>query len=144
MPAQAGSNTREARMYSNLESTPLFNPAAALRAQLRSGYKNTDYAISEIIDNSIEAGASKVDIFLVQRSIDPAHDSGRRVKAVRRIVIVDNGCGFEPNTLNNALTFGYGTHIGDTDHVVDGFGKLGRPPQLLRSHGSGHSRLVLA
>lgn len=68
MPAQAGSNTREARMYSNLESTPLFNPAA-LRAQLRSGYKNTDYAISEIIDNSIEAGASKVDIFLVQRSI---------------------------------------------------------------------------
>lgn len=47
MPAQAGSNTREARMYSNLESTPLFNPAAALRAQLRSGYKNTDYAISE-------------------------------------------------------------------------------------------------
>ena len=126
MPAQAGSNTREARMYSNLESTPLFNPAAALRAQLRSGYKNTDYAISEIIDNSIEAGASKVDIFLVQRSIDPAHDSGRRVKAVRRIVIVDNGSGFEPNTLNNALTFGYGTHIGDTDHVVDGFGKLGK------------------
>lgn len=126
MPAQAGSNTREARMYSNLESTPLFNPAATLRAQLRSGYKNTDYAISEIIDNSIEAGASKVDIFLVQRSIDPAHDSGRRVKAVRRIVIVDNGSGFEPNTLNNALTFGYGTHIGDTDHVVDGFGKLGK------------------
>ena len=48
------------------------------------------------------------------------------MKAVRRIVIVDNGSGFEPNTLNNALTFGYGTHIGDTDHVVDGFGKLGK------------------
>lgn len=45
---------------------PLFNPSPALRAQLRSGYRNSDYAISEIIDNAIEANAKNIDIFVIQ------------------------------------------------------------------------------
>lgn len=31
---------------------PLFKPSTALKAQLNSGYKDSDYAISEIIDNN--------------------------------------------------------------------------------------------
>ena len=45
----------------------LFNPAMALKAQLNSGYRNADYALAEIVDNSIEAHAKNIDIFIIQK-----------------------------------------------------------------------------
>lgn len=113
-------------MLENLDEIPLFNPAAALSAQLRSGYKSTDYAISEIIDNSIEAKAQNVDLFIVQGWSEPTSTNGRRSKIIKNIVIVDDGCGFDPAILNNALAFGYGTHLANTENIIDGFGKLGK------------------
>ena len=39
---------------------PLFNSQRALESQRRSGYRNSASAGREIVDNAIEAGASRV------------------------------------------------------------------------------------
>ncbi len=41
---------------------PLFNASQALESQRRSGYRNTAAAAREIVDNAMEAGASRVDV----------------------------------------------------------------------------------
>ena len=41
---------------------PLFNAAQALESQRRSGYRNTAAAAREIVDNAMEAGATRIDI----------------------------------------------------------------------------------
>lgn len=105
---------------------PLFNPSDALRAQLRSGYKNSDYAISEIIDNSIEANAKNISIFIVLGYVPPKKIGGHKSYNVRRIIILDDGDGIDPSILGNVLSFGFGTHINQTDSIVDGRGRLGK------------------
>lgn len=42
----------------------LFAPADAIDAFIDSGYKSTDYALAEILDNSIEAGAKNIHILI--------------------------------------------------------------------------------
>ena len=106
----------------------LFSPAAALRAQIRSGYKSTDYALAEIIDNSIEAKAKHIDVYVVQGYVPPENpgEGSRGRQGILRIITVDDGCGIEPSTLSRVLTFGYGTHLDQTDGIIDGYGKLGK------------------
>ena len=106
----------------------LFSPAAALRAQIRSGYKSTDYALAEIIDNSIEAKAKRIDVYVVQGYVPPENpgEGSRGRQGILRIITVDDGCGIEPSTLSRVLTFGYGTHLDQTDGIIDGYGKLGK------------------
>lgn len=99
----------------------LFEPAAALRSQLSSGYKSY-YAIGEIIDNSIEALADEIDIIFVEKQ------SGVRRKNwnVSQILILDNGTGMDKVTLQSSLTFGYGTHR-ETDKISsNAFKKMGK------------------
>jgi hypothetical protein len=43
---------------------PLFNTRRALESQRRSGYRHTAAAAREIVDNAIEAGATRIDIIL--------------------------------------------------------------------------------
>lgn len=105
---------------------PLFNPSPALRAQLRSGYRNSDYAISEIIDNAIEANAKNIDIFVIQGYTAPKKINGRKSFVIRRILIADDGSGIPPDIIGNVLSFGFGTHIDQTDTITKGKGKLGK------------------
>lgn len=109
-----------------MTGTPLFNPSAAIRAQLQSGYKSTDYAIAEIIDNSVEAGAKNINIFIIQGWRNPINQNGRRTRQVQRIITIDDGKGMNREILGSVLSFGYGTHINKTETIVDGFGKLGK------------------
>lgn len=81
----------------------LFNPATALRAQLNSGYKNADYALSEIIDNSIEAGAKNIDLLIIQSQ---RQQGTRTVWRTNKVVVLDDGHGMPEGILNKALTFG--------------------------------------
>jgi hypothetical protein len=54
---------------------PLFNAKHALESQRRSGYRNTASAAREIIDNAIEAGATRVNI---------AFERPKQIKAYQR------------------------------------------------------------
>lgn len=41
-------------------------PELAIRAMRDSGYRNTDYALAELIDNSIQAKATQVDVICLE------------------------------------------------------------------------------
>lgn len=79
-----------------------------------SGYKGTASAISELVDNSIQAGATLVVISVT------AALSGDEEKAIEASVF-DNGCGMDPFTLRQALRFGGSTRFGDRS----GLGRYG-------------------
>src|SRR5258705_6207293 len=74
-----------------------------IQATRDSGYKGTASAISELIDNSIQAGATRIDISFTEVGGDlPVEVSVR-----------DNGSGMDPFTLRQALRFGGSTRFGD-------------------------------
>ena len=90
----------------------------AVKAMRDSGYKNAAYAIAELIDNSIQAGADSVEL-LCKEEIQQvgAHVRGR----IKQIALLDNGKGMDANTLRTALQFGNGQYLNDRN----GIGRFG-------------------
>lgn len=75
-----------------------------IQATRDSGYKGTASAISELVDNSIQAGASHISILIA-----PTKNEEKEVT----VSVVDDGCGMNPFTLRQALRFGGSTRFGD-------------------------------
>lgn len=69
-----------------------------------TGYKNIESAASEIVDNSVEAGAKNI-FLILSESINPL--SGRKV--VTEIGFLDNGEGMNTDVLGECLGIGAGT-----------------------------------
>lgn len=105
------------------EQAQLFVPADVIDAFIDSGYKNTDYALAEILDNSIEAGAQNIHILIVEA----VEHRQRSVWQVDKIAVLDDGCGMAPDLLSKVLTFGFGTHLHKTQHIAtNAFGRMGK------------------
>jgi len=85
-----------------------------IQATRDSGYKGTASAISELVDNSIQAGATRIAISVT------AGASADDEKAVE-ISVLDNGSGMDPFTLRQALRFGGSSRFGDRS----GLGRYG-------------------
>ena len=85
-------------------------PELAVKAMRDSGYKNTAYALAELIDNSVQADATSVEVICVEEYRQINERSRRRIQAIG---ILDNGEGMPPETLRLALQFGNGTHLTD-------------------------------
>ena len=85
---------------------------AFVRGMRDIGYKSTSYAVAEIVDNSIQANATWIDIAFGfnKGSVKPA-----------RIAVVDNGWGMVPTMVRASLVWGAGTRPNDRQ----GFGKYG-------------------
>ena len=84
----------------------LFPGNFTLRALRDSRYHNTAYAIAELIDNSIEAGAEQIDLLCMEhRQVVTERERSR----VSQLAILDNGTGMDMMTLLEALKFGGGT-----------------------------------
>lgn len=81
-----------------------------------NGYNNTAYALAELIDNSLQANASRVEVGFIEEQ-----SSTRRNYTVSEISLWDNGIGMAPETLRIAMQFGGGTNRKDTK----GMGKFG-------------------
>lgn len=77
-----------------------------IQATRDSGYKGTASAISELVDNSIQAGATRIAISVTAKASDDEE------KAIE-VSVLDNGCGMAPGTLRQALRFGGSTRFGD-------------------------------
>lgn len=90
----------------------------AIKAMRDSGYRNTAYALAELIDNSVQAKASLVEVICVEEMVQV---SDRRRRRVRSIGVLDDGVGMPPELLRHALQFGYGTHLNDRS----GIGRFG-------------------
>lgn len=96
------------------------NMGDALR---NTGYKNIESAVSEIIDNSIEANAKNV-FLILSESINPT--SGRKV--VSEIGFLDNGDGMSTEVLGGCL--GIGATTRQARHGMGRFG-VGLPQASL-------------
>ena len=93
-------------------------PELAVKAMRDSGYKNTAYALAELIDNSVQANANSVEVVCIEAHQQVKERSRRRIQ---KIGIIDNGTGMTPQTLSLALQFGNGTHLTDRK----GIGRFG-------------------
>ena len=93
-------------------------PELAIKAMRDSGYKNTAYALAELIDNSVQARATEVEVICIEEYRQNNKRSSRRIRAIG---VLDNGEGMPPETLRLALQFGNGTHLTDRK----GIGRFG-------------------
>ncbi|NYT28021.1 MAG: ATP-binding protein [Candidatus Thiodubiliella endoseptemdiera] len=87
-----------------------------VKAMRDNGYKNAAYALAELMDNSIQAGASEIKLVCIEGS-----NNGRR--NLSEIAVIDNGSGMDKDTLELSLGFGNGTHL--TAENQNGIGKFG-------------------
>lgn len=88
---------------------------AFLRGMKDLGYKSTARAIDELIDNSIQAGASNIRICF------GFGDSKAKSEHPSEIIILDNGHGMDPEMIRYCLNWG-GTHRANDR---SGFGRYG-------------------
>ena len=98
----------------------IVSPKLTIEAMRDSGYKDTDHALAELIDNSVEAGADLVEIIAVETPPDPDQRHARA--QVSEIAVADNGEGMDSTTLRRALKFGDGTRM---DRRKQGIGRFG-------------------
>eukprot|EP01012_Entosiphon_sulcatum_P006236 TRINITY_DN12932_c0_g2_i1.p1 TRINITY_DN12932_c0_g2~~TRINITY_DN12932_c0_g2_i1.p1 ORF type:complete len:606 (+),score=64.62 TRINITY_DN12932_c0_g2_i1:1644-3461(+) len=92
----------------------------AVRAMRDNGYKNAAYAIAELMDNSIQAGAKNVEL-LCAETIN--QNSQRERRRVNKIGVLDDASGMDAETLRMALQFGNGTRLDPNLHT--GIGRFG-------------------
>ncbi|MDY6992243.1 MAG: ATP-binding protein [Pseudomonadota bacterium] len=96
--------------------TRIIDAKTSIQSMRDSGYKNEAYAIAELMDNSIQANATIVE--LITFSSQSAKTSRQTIDS---IAIFDNGIGMEPELLQRSLSFGQG----DNRYDKDGMGKFG-------------------
>lgn len=91
-----------------------------IEAMRDSGYKDTDHALAELIDNSVEAEAELIEVIAVEKLPDPGKLYARA--RISEIAVVDNGEGMDGTVLRRALKFGDGTR---KDRKKRGIGRFG-------------------
>jgi hypothetical protein len=76
-----------------------------IQATRDSGYKGTESAVAELVDNSLQAGARRVTI-----EVAVADEQGDHPL---RVPVLDDGCGMDRATLRQALRFGGSSRFND-------------------------------
>lgn len=97
----------------------------SITAMRSSGYKDSAYALAELIDNSIQAGEGldrpvAVEVICVDKA---GYDSPGGRRRLNRVAVYDNASGMDKDTLRKALQFGVGTHLSAENQK--GIGKFG-------------------
>ncbi|MFC0861642.1 ATP-binding protein [Sphaerimonospora cavernae] len=86
------------------KEAPLLSGSQTVKSIRDTGYKGTDYALAELIDNSFQWGnANTVLLVIVQRTVQ---GKARATKRVDEIWVIDDGEGMTDGALNLALSFG--------------------------------------
>ena len=105
----------------------LFDVGMTLRAFRDSRYQSTAFAVAELIDNSVDADATFVDVLFVERE---AMATERPVSRLSEIAVADNGIGMSGSTLVTALRFG-GRGSDSRVHGIRGKYGVGLPTSSL-------------
>ncbi len=101
-----------------LELLAIIPPRLAITAMRDSGYKNTAYALAELVDNAAQAKADLIEVFSCEVWQEVNSRERRRISA---LAVLDNGCGMTALTLRRALQFGNGERLSDRS----GMGRFG-------------------
>ena len=88
---------------------------AFIRGMRDIGYKNTGWALAELLDNSVQAGAATIGVQFGYR------DGNKSESKPDMIAIMDNGVGMIPEMISYAVRWG-GT---DRENSREGFGRYG-------------------
>ena len=108
----------ESIKQSDLFDAHIIPPSLAITAMRDSGYKNTAYALAELIDNAVQADASTIEVICIEKR-ETVHKRER--SRLWQIAVLDDGIGMDLQTLWMALQFGNGTRLGDRT----GIGRFG-------------------
>jgi len=92
----------------------------AVAAMRDNGYKNAAYAVAELIDNSIQAGASVVEVLCADAEGLVEERARRRLD---QLAVLDNGSAMDADVLQMALQFGNGTRL--EEGKASGMGRFG-------------------
>lgn len=98
-------------MATTLEPTVTYDivpTSLAVKAMRDNGYKNAAYALAELMDNSIQAGANTVELLCADEEVTIDR---RTRKRMNEVAVLDNGSGMTQETLQIALQFGNGTRL---------------------------------
>lgn len=107
-------------------AVPIVAPERFVLATRDTGYRSAAAAICELIDNSIQAKSSQIDVLFG----NPSEDQDSFL-----IAVLDDGCGMSPEILRRALQFGGTSRFGDRS----GLGRFGMG---LPNSSVSHSRRV--
>ena len=99
----------------NDQNYSIVNVDMTVEAMRDSGYKSTTHALAELVDNSIEANATAVEIFGISRRDEK---TGR--ETLKELAVLDNGDGMNEDALRRSLRYGDGTRWART-----GIGRFG-------------------
>lgn len=100
------------------EDASFIPPDLAIQAMRDNGYKNTAYALAELIDNSVQANAKSIEIICLEEVQQVKERQRRRLS---KIAVLDDGDGMNGPVLRKALQFGNGTRLNDRS----GIGRFG-------------------
>lgn len=104
---------RQAERASHRDDSSIIVVDKFIQATRDSGYKGTPSAVSELIDNALQAGATRVHITITDLEDETQYPLG--------VSILDNGCGMDAYTLRQALRFGGSSRFNDRS----GLGRYG-------------------
>ena len=92
----------------------------AIQAMRDNGYKNTAYAVAELIDNSIQANANYVQIMCKEEDLLVKQ---KTLPRLTELAVLDNGDGMDTDVLQLCLQFGNGTRLERSKRT--GIGRFG-------------------
>lgn len=107
-------------MATNINTYDIVPTALAVKAMRDNGYKNAAYAVAELMDNSIQAKATLVELLCADEEVAIEHRTRRRIS---KVGVLDNGAGMNSETLQRALQFGNGYWAETENH--EGMGRFG-------------------
>ena len=99
-------------------ATPIVAPDHFLLATRDAGYRNLASALTELVDNSLQAGATRVSVLIEE--LDGMLTGDLRTSSIA-VGVLDNGCGMSASALAHALQFGGSSRFDDRS----GLGRFG-------------------
>ena len=106
----------------SFEERALFLPSMTVQAMRDSRYRHPALAVAELIDNSLDARSSQVDILIREHQVRLNQRTRWRVA---ELAVIDNGHGMSSDTLVQALRFG-GRQPSGSVHQIGKYG-MGLP-----------------
>lgn len=92
------------------DSESILPASLTIKAMRDNGYRNTTYAIAELIDNSVQADAKNIELMCYD-VIVPVNKQERQT--IHKIAVADDGVGMNVDELKKAVRFGDGTRLDD-------------------------------